>query len=185
MAQSFSSIQRDVTKTIQEIVKKNICTTKDKKWIQSILESESNRPLALVSSQIFNAESDYKSEAKVSARQQLFALVKLASKFHINSPLINALLEYLCCRVTIDNLYDIAHRRSYHSPELVPQQFYHFLKEKTDEMGIVLGDYHSCLSEVHYLADSVIGFYIHSNNPSRPPIEWKSTNKIIWNTIAL
>lgn len=183
MAQSFSSIRRSVVQTIQEIVKKNICTTADKQWIKGILEEDANRPIRLINNRIFDPTT-YNEPAKVETRAQLFALVKLCSKFHINSPLINELLEYLCCKVTIENLYDIAHRRSYYSPELVPQQFFHFIKEKAEEMGIVIGDYHSCLIEVHYLADSVIGFYIHNNNnPSLSPVEWKSSKKIEWKTL--
>jgi hypothetical protein len=183
MAQTFSSVQHPIVQTIQEIVQKNICTTKDKQWIKSILEDPSNRPISIVNRKLFDPTS-YDESGKEDSRQQLFALIKLCSKFHVNSPLINELLEYLCCMVEIKNLYDLAHRRFYRSPELVPQQFYHYLKEKTEEMGIVLGDYHSCLTEVHYLADSVIGFYIHNNNNlSLPPIEWKSSKKIEWRSI--
>lgn len=183
MAQTFSSNQRPVVQVIVEIVKKNICTTKDKQWIKGMLEMDSNRPLALINRKLFDPTT-YNEPGKEQARQELFALVKLCSKFHVNSPLINDLVEYLCCKVTITNLYDIVHRRIYYSPELVPQQFYHYLKEKTEEMGIVLGDYHSCKTEVHYLTDSVIGFYIHNNNnPSLPPIDWKSSNKIVWSSV--
>lgn len=183
MAQQFSSIQQSIEQIIKAIAKKSICTTKDKMWIKSMLESPANDPVQLINSKVFSPETDYNNPKKELSpqQQQLFALVKLASKFHINSDSINKLLNYLCCNVKIDNIYYFVHRRTYHSPELIPQQFYHFLKEKEEELNFVLGDYHSCLTEVHYLADSVIGFYIHSD--TRPPIEWKSTNRISWGSV--
>jgi hypothetical protein len=151
------------------------CTTLQKQNIIRVLDQFT--PVSIQSEKLFFAPE---TQDKIRKRELLLHNILLCSKFGINNEKINQIIIYLCCTIKFDDIYKIVYRKTYRSPDIVPQQFFLFIKDKFEEVNKThyIGDYHSQYTEVHYLADSVVGFKIHSDRVDLPPVEWKSTARI-------